>query len=193
MVVKAIRRTAEDGRLLFSVDDYYRMSEIGILDEDSRVELLGGDVFVMAPIGSRHAAAVNRLAALLIRQLGDRAVIGPQNPVHLSDDSEPQPDLSVLKPRPDYYASGHPGPSDVLLLIEVAETSLAHDRDLKLDLYARSGIVEVWIVDLTGEAVTAYRDPDGEKYAWVREHRRGEALSPSSFPDVTLAVDVILG
>jgi Uma2 family endonuclease len=177
----------------FDVDEYHKMAVAGIFDEDSRVELLGGEVFAMAPIGSRHAATVDRLNVLLIRQLGDRGIVHPQNPVSLSERSEPQPDISVLKPRADYYASGHPTPADVLLIVEVADTSLAYDRGPKLALYARWGIPEVWIVDLAGEVVTVYAKPSGRSYQSTRELKRGEGLSPAAFPDVDLSVEEILG
>jgi len=193
MAVEEARRQTANGRLLFSVDDFYKMAEIGIFDEDSRVELLGGEVFAMSPIGSKHAACVNRLLASLTRQVGDEVIVSPQNPVRLSDDTEPEPDVSVLRPKPDFYASAHPRPADILLIVEVAETSLAYDRDRKLPFYAAAGIPEVWIVDLAGGAVTAYSGPSGEAYRQTREYRRGEALSPAALPQISLPVEAIIG
>jgi Uma2 family endonuclease len=147
----------------------------------------------MAPIGSRHAACVKRLNNLFSRQVGDRAVVGVQDPVRLDEYSEPQPDLTLLRPRPDYYAGGHPGPEDVLLVVEVAETSAEYDRQIKVPLYARAGIREVWLVDLAASAVEVYREPTPEGYRQVRRFGRGETLSPEALPDINLALDDILG
>jgi Uma2 family endonuclease len=169
------------------------MAEIGIFDEDSRVELLGGEVIAMTPIGSQHSACVDRLNAQLNRILGDRAIVRVQNPIRLSEDSEPEPDVSVLRPRDDFYASAHPGRADVLLIVEVADTSLAYERDHKLGFYAAAGIDEVWIVDLAGQVVTAYTAPSGETYQQARGLTRGEVLSPTALADVKLPVEAILG
>ncbi len=165
----------------------------GILAEDDRVELINGEIIEMAPIGSRHAACVKRLNALFSRHIGDRAVIGVQDPVRLGDYSEPQPDLVLLRPRSDYYAGGHPGPEDILLLVEVAESSAEYDRQVKLPLYARHGVREAWLVDLAGEAVEVYREPAPAGYRDVRRAGRGETVSPGALPDLALAVDDILG
>lgn len=180
-------------RRRFTVDEYYCMAEAGILREDERVELLEGDIFVMSPIGSRHAACVKGLLRWFVLRVGDRAIVGVQDPIRLSAHSEPEPDIVLLRPRHDLYASGHPGPADVLLLIEVADTTLAYDRGVKLPTYARSGIPEVWIVDLQGERVEVYRDPVGGRYRQAQVHARGAALTPGAFPDLTLPVDDILG
>jgi Uma2 family endonuclease len=180
-------------RRRFTVDEYRRMLESGILAEDDRVELINGEIVEMAPIGSRHAACVKRLNNLFSRQVGDRAVVGVQDPVRLDEYSEPQPDLTLLRPRPDYYAGGHPGPEDVLLVVEVAETSAEYDRQIKVPLYARAGIREVWLVDLAASAVEVYREPTPEGYRQVRRFGRGETLSPEALPDINLALDDILG
>lgn len=185
--------TVQVSRRRFTVDEYHRMLAGGILAEDDRVELIDGEIIEMAPIGSRHAACVKRLNALFSRYIGDRAVIGIQDPVRLGDYSEPQPDLVLLRPRPDYYAGGHPGPEDILLLVEVAESSGEYDRQVKLPLYARHGVREVWLVDLAGEAVEVYREPGPAGYRVVRRAGRGETVSPGARPDLALAVDDILG
>ncbi len=179
-------------RRRFTVDEYRRMLESGILAEDDRVELINGEIVEMAPIGSRHAACVRRLNNLFSRQVGDRAVVGVQDPVRLDEYSEPQPDLTLLRPRPDYYAGGHPGPEDVLLVVEVAETSAEYDRQIKVPLYARAGIREVWLVDLAASAVEVYREPTPEGYRQVRRFGRGETLSPAALPEITVAVDDLL-
>ena len=169
------------------------MVQAGILGEDDRVELLEGEIVEMAPIGSGHAACVDRLTHLLVRQFAEKSIIRVQNPVHLGERSEPQPDLALLRSRPDFYAKAHPGPEDILLLVEVAETSVELDRDVKLPLYARAGVPEVWLVDLPGERIEVYRKPTPQGYQEVRQVRRGERVASQAFPDIGLAGEEILG
>ena len=178
-------------RRRFTVDEYHRMVQAGILSEDDRVELVEGEIVEMVPIGSRHAACVNRLNRLLSRA-GERAVLSVQNPIRLSAHSEPQPDLALLLPRQDFYASAHPGPEDVLLVVEVSETSSGPDREAKIPLYARAGIREAWLIDLEGEVVEVYQRPSSDGYGEVRSFRRGERISPEAFPDLTLSVEEVL-
>ncbi len=180
-------------RRLFSAAEYHRMAEAGILSEDDRVELIEGEIVQMGPIGSRHQACVNRLTRLFSRAIGDEAIVEVQGPVHLGEYSEPQPDLSLLRPRDDFYAHGHPTPADILLLVEVAETSQGYDRDMKVPLYARAGVPEVWLADLAEDAVYVYCQPQGGVYREVRQARRGESLAPRLLPHVTLEVGAILG
>jgi hypothetical protein len=180
-------------RRRFTVDEYHRMAEAGILAEDDRVELIEGEIVEMSPIGSRHAACVKRMTSLFYRQVGQKAIVSVQDSIRLTGHSEPQPDLALLKPRPDFYAKAHPGPEDVLLVVEVAETSPDYDRTVKVPLYARSGVPEVWLVDLAGEGVEVYRQPSPQGYREVRQARRGQRLTPEAFPDVELAVDDVLG
>lgn len=153
--------TAEDliRRHRFTVKDYYRMSEDGILAPDARVELIDGEVIEMPPIGAPHASVVTDLQNLLIAAVGDAAIVRVQNPVRLGRHSEPQPDLAVVTPPASKYRTRHPGPADILLLVEVAESSLRLDHDLKLGVYARSGVPEVWLLDLKGRAFRRYRTP----------------------------------
>ncbi|MBU1192524.1 MAG: Uma2 family endonuclease [Gammaproteobacteria bacterium] len=152
-------------RHAYSVDDYYRMAETGILRSGDRVELIKGEIIDMAPIGSRHAAAVNRISQALHRVVADQAIVATQNPVRLDRYSEPQPDIALLRPREDYYASALPGGVDVLLVIEVAGSTLDYDRNTKLPLYAQHGIPEVWLVDLENRQFSIYRDPLSGSYA----------------------------
>lgn len=179
-------------RRRFTVDEYYRMAEIGILRPDERVELLDGEVFTMAPIGSRHAGRLNFLAEWFFARLLGRAIVSVQNPVRLSSGAEPEPDLALLRPRPDHYDRAHPGPDDVLLLIEVADSSLAYDRGRKLPQYAEAGIPEVWLVDLPGNRVFLYRDPSPAGYQTIATLGRGDVLSPAAFPDLRLPVAELL-
>lgn len=148
----------------WTVADYHRMGEAGVFAPDARIELIDGEVIDMAPIGSRHAGTVNFLSIRLIEAVGHRAIVSVQNPIVLNDLSEPQPDIALLQPRDDMYRRSHPRSSDVLLVIEVAETTLPYDREDKLPLYARAGIPEVWIVDLGRPAVHLFRSPAGDGY-----------------------------
>ncbi len=175
-----------------TVDNYHRLGELGVLTEDDRVELIHGQVVPMTPIGERHAACVRRLNWLLARSLRDTAGVDVQNPVVLDRHNQPQPDLALLAPRPGGYP-GHPRPEDILLLIEVADSSLTHDRDRKLPLYARASIPEVWIVDLDHERVEVYREPRGEAFAHRATAARGGTIQALRLPSVSVDVDAILG
>jgi Uma2 family endonuclease len=180
-------------RRLFTVEEFHRMGKAGVFSEDDRVELLEGEIVQMTPIGSRHAACVDRLNRLFSQRVGERAIVRVQNPVRLDEQSEPQPDLALLKPRPDFYAQANPVPADVLLLIEVAETSADMDREAKLPLYARSGVFEVWLVDLSAERVEVHRKPAPHGYQERRTVARGQHLAPQALSDLVLSVDAVLG
>jgi Uma2 family endonuclease len=178
----------------FSVDEYHRMGEAGIFSEDDRVELLAGAVVEMSPIGPLHAVTVNRLTALFSSRLGTRAIIGIQNPLLLRDeDSEPQPDVLLLRPRADFYSHAHPQAHDVYLVIEVADTSLEADRDVKFPIYARAGVAESWLLDVSAERLEVYRQPTSDGYQEVRLLQRGDAVALQAFPDLALTVDDLLG
>jgi Uma2 family endonuclease len=185
---------AELVKYRFTVKDYHLMMDAGIFHEDDRVELLEGEIIEMAPIGPGHAGAVNRLLnAFLPLQAAGQAIVSVQNPIRLGEHSEPQPDLALLKPRADFYARGHPLPQDVLLAVEVMESSANYDRDVKVSLYARFGIVETWLMDLEQRRIEAYRSPTPQGYEVVLWLRSGESLPPQLFPELELAVDVLLG
>jgi len=176
----------------FTVDDYHRLAQLGILDEDDRVELLDGQVVEMSPIGPRHAGCLKGLVRLLYRNLGDAVLLGVQDPLALGTRSEPQPDIAVLKPRGDAYRHAHPRPADVLLVIEVAETSVEADRDVKLPLYARAGIPEAWLVDLANEVIEVHRQPGLEGYGDVRTLQRGDTLDLPLAAAASISVDDVL-
>jgi Uma2 family endonuclease len=178
---------------LFSVEEYYRMSQAGILDEDDHVELIEGEIVEMTPIGSRHAACVKRLNALFSRQVSDRAIVQVQDPVRLGEYSEPQPDLALLRLQSSFYAEAHPGPGDVLLLVEVAETSSRYDRDVKIPLYAEAGICEVWIVDLSNGRLEIYLSPSHGDYQEESVLGRGDQAVPSALPHLVVDVAEIMG
>jgi Uma2 family endonuclease len=180
-------------RRVFTVDEYDRLIETGFFRPDERLELVDGEIVTMSPIGTRHAACVGRLTDLLGARLGRRALVWVQNPVVLGERDEFQPDVAVLRRRDDYYATARPGPSDVLLLIEVADTTLTYDRSVKVPRYGVAGVPEVWLVDLQRDVVLVYETPTADGYAISRTGRRGEQLVPISLPDVQLDVDEILG
>ena len=176
----------------FTVDTYQRLGELGILGEDDRVELIDGQVVEMSPIGDRHASCVRRLNGLFARHLLDVAVVDVQNPVVLGLRDVPQPDVTLLEPRPHGYPH-HPRAEDILLVIEVADTTLAYDRDTKMPLYARAGIPEAWLVDVAADVIHVYRDPAGGEYASVRTASRGNPITPLRFPNMKVSVDDVLG
>jgi Uma2 family endonuclease len=178
----------EVARRRFTVDEYDRMAEAGILTPEDRVELIEGEIVHMAAIGAHHAVCVSTLGELLITTLRGRAFVRLQNPVRLPDDSEPEPDVAVLRLPRERYRRGHPGPPDVLFVAEVVETSHRYDRLIKLPLYARAGIPEAWLVDLPGEAIEVYREPGPAGYARSERISRDGCVSPAAFPDVALAV-----
>jgi Uma2 family endonuclease len=178
---------------LFTVREYQQMAEAGILTKDDRVELIKGEIVKMSPVGRRHAACVKRLIRLFSQRLGERAIVGAQDPVELSEESQPQPDLTLLQPREDFYESGHPKPGDILLIVEVADTTVEADRQVKIPLYASAGIPEVWLVDINEGCVEVYRHPSGEGYGEVLKCRRGESAVVGAFADVSFTVDEVLG
>jgi Uma2 family endonuclease len=177
----------------FSVTEYYRMIEAGILSESDRVELIDGEVIEMSPIGSRHAACVNRLTMLLTGKLGQTAILSVQNPIRLDEYSELQPDLCLLQPRSDFYAEGHPTSADVLLVAEVADSSVRFDREVKLPLYAQALIPEVWIVNLPAEVVEIYSQPSGGNYRKSQEIKRVEIIQSETIPQLTFDAKAVLG
>lgn len=175
-----------------SAADYHRMGETGVLAADARVELIEGEIVDMSPVGSRHAAVVKRLARALQRSVGDRALISVQDPIRLDDHSEPQPDLAVLKPRSDDYASDLPTAADVWLVIEVADRSAAYDLQVKAPLYARHGVPELWVVDLDAGTIRRFRRPQGDQYLEAQASPSPGRVSIAALPEVAIDFDAIL-
>jgi Uma2 family endonuclease len=171
----------------FTADEYERLVELGIFGEDERLELIDGDIVEMAPIGHLHAVSASNLHELLIFGLRRRAFVWGNGPARVAIDSVPQPDLALLRRRS--YRTGSPRPEDVLLIIEIADSSLRYDRTIKLGLYAHARIAEYWIVDVAGEAIEVYRAPEGDGYRELRRIGRGESITPAAFPDVAIGVD----
>ena len=186
--------TTRPARRMFTADEYQGMAAAGILHEDDHVELLEGEIIQMAAIGGRHIATVNRLNDWLTVRLSGKAIVSIQNSIRLSRRSEPEPDVVVLRWRDDFYADPAPPPaSAVLLIIEVADSSLPYDRETKIPLYAEAGIPEVWLVDLVHQRVTVYRQPEGSAYQHVTTHERDAVLTLLAFPDLALPVIAMLG
>lgn len=185
--------SARVGLRLFTTAEYHAMAEAGIFAEDERIELIGGEIVRMTPIGSAHAGCVMSLNRLLNRELSERALLSVQNPIVLDDASEPQPDLALLRPREDFYRGAHPGPADVLLVIEVADASLNYDRTVKLPHYAKAGIAEAWLVRLADASIEVHSSPAATGYQAMRTLHAGENLSPQGFPDLVIPVGAILG
>lgn len=176
-----------------TVDEYERMGEAGIFRPDSQLELLEGEIYELSPIGSSHAACVNALGLLLNQLFGGVLLVSTQNPIRLDDYSEPQPDLALLRWRDDFYRRAHPTPADVLLVIEVADTTVDSDRRIKLPLYAKAGIKEVWLVDLPGEQIEIYAEPAGGAYQIIKQIKRGEEAQAHSIHDLVVSADTVLG
>lgn len=171
------------------VEDFQKMGSAGILTEDDRVELIDGDLIDMTPIGSEHAGVIDWLNQTLTLSCGPSAIIRIQSPLLLDEYSQPQPDILVLRPREDYYRKAHPRPNDVLLLIEVADSSARFDREIKIPLYARHRILEVWLVDLAQRCVEVYRLPQPEAGLYQQISRHAEGILTAERM-VTAAVDV---
>src|SRR5712691_4223989 len=180
-------------RYRFTVDEYERMAQAQVLTQCDRIELLDGEIVEMTPIGDRHASVVARLTNLFSRHLGHRSIVWVQNPIQLRVvRSMPQPDIVLVRPRADFYATGKPGPDDVLLLIEVMDTSAETDRSVKLPLYARAGIAEAWLLDLVTYRIEVFRQPTHAGYREAEILGRNERLTPQAFSDLSLTVGDLL-
>lgn len=162
---------------LINVDEYYKMAEVGILKPGDRVELINGEIYEMSPIGSKHAAIVDRLARILNKLFSDTATIRVQNPVRIDGNNEPEPDISILKYRADDYSQAHPGAHDILAIIEVADSSLRHDKQVKMPLYANYGIPEYWIIEIATKQITVHLDPVGNSYSSQRVYGIGDEIA----------------
>ena len=175
----------------FNVNEYRKMAETGILTPEDRVELIGGEIIAMSPIGRKHAAAVNRLTNLFPQLLGNKVIVSVQNSIRLDNYSEPQPDIVLLKPSSDFYESKIPEAEDIYLLIEVADSTIKYDQEIKLPLYAESNINELWIVNLNNQTLEVYRQPQDKNY--LEQHKNVQSISPLAFPNITLTINDIFG
>ncbi len=180
-------------RYRFTADEYEAMGRAGILGEDDRVELIEGEIVEMAPIGPGHARSVNDFTERFVVHFRDVAIVSPQNSIRLGRYSEPQPDLVLLRRRADRYGNALPSAEDVLLVVEVSDTTVAADRGVKVPLYGRAGIPETWVADLPHDVLHVYREPVDDGYRVVQTLRRGDRVAPLAFPDRELEVAELLG
>lgn len=177
----------------FTVEQYHKMAHTQILNHQEHIELIHGEIITMSPIGFRHASTINRLLnAFLPLQLADKTILSIQNSISLGDRSEPQPDLALLKPVENFYADRLPTATDILLLIEVADSSLVYDREIKIPLYAQHQIPEVWLINLTQNQLECYRDPQNNHYQNQSIFTPNQSLSPLAFPELIIPLKTIL-
>ncbi len=178
-------------RRSFRIDEYHRMAEAGIFSRNEHIELITGEIMTMVPIGSYHASQVDRFNRFFMERIREKAIVRVQNPISIDQYSEPEPDIALVTPRPDFYAAHHPKPEDVLLIIEVSDSSLDYDRNIKLPLYAKADIPEVWIVNLQEACIEVYSEPTEHGYATSRKYYEGKTIIPSRFPNISISVDEI--
>jgi Uma2 family endonuclease len=180
-------------RKLFTVDEFCRMGEAGIFGEEPRLELIEGEIIEMSPVGIRHVSCVNRASALFASRLAGKAMFSVQNPVVLSNDTMPQPDIVLAGPREDFYSNQRISPADTLLVLEVSDTTLRYDRKRKMPLYAKWGVPELWIENLENDVILIFRDPRPSGYANALTLHRGESIALVAFPEIHFTVDELLG
>jgi Uma2 family endonuclease len=185
--------TQSQPRRRFTVDEYHKMGDAGVFTEDDRLELIDGEIIKMSPINIPHAVCVDLLTMLFASHLIGRGIVRVQNPIFIDDINEPQPDLALLKQRDYLHQHQHPGAGDILLVIEVADTTVRLDRHQKIPRYAHAGIPEAWIVNITRQEVEVYSDPIGAKYRSIQRVGHGGVIILKAMPDVTVAVDDFLG
>jgi len=179
-------------RKKFAIEEYHQIIASGVLKEDYLIELINGEIFEMSPVGFRHASCVNRLNQLLSLKLGDKTIISVQNPIKLNDNSEPQPDIVLLKPRHDFYANQHPTVEDIFLLIEVADSSIEYDRTFKIPIYAENKVQEVWLVDLNQNLLEVYQNPQTNYYQSIKKLSSQDTLTLTQPEAITIRLDRIL-
>jgi Uma2 family endonuclease len=180
-------------RTRITTNRYQMMVATGVLTKYDRIELIEGDMLDMAPIGTKHSAMTSRLHELFVLAVARSATVVSGGPVNLGEFSQPQPDLMLLKRRPDFYSGKTPEAVDVLLLIEVSDSSLSFDQGIKLNLYARYGVAEYWVVDVEGRRVVTYREPTAKGYIRKAEFQAPDAITPQAFPGVKIVVGEIFG
>lgn len=171
-------------KFAFTTQHYHLMHEAGVFSAGDRIELINGEIIEMSPIGRKHATCVARLSTLLVTRLYQKAIIWTQNSILLDNGSEPQPDLAVLKFRKDFYEEGLPTPSDILLIIEVADSTISYDREVKAPLYAAAGVPEMWLFDVNKKVIEGYSQQSAAGYKWIKRYDEGDTLSILAFPDV---------
>jgi Uma2 family endonuclease len=176
----------------FTVEEYYKMDEAGILTPEDRTELIDGEIIEVTKMGPRHASVLSRVTRLFVKLFNGKALLRAQLPFPINDYTEVQPDAALFKPQADYYGSAHPGAADVLLVLEIADSSLKYDRDMKLKVYAAANVPEVWIADLRGDSLLVFRDPSSRTYKTSLGFKREESISCLAFPDIRFSVQELL-
>ncbi|MGI0479173.1 Uma2 family endonuclease [Geminocystis sp. CENA526] len=179
-------------RKKFALEEYHQIIASGVLREDYLIELINGEIFEMSPVGFRHASCVKKINYLFAEKLGSKVIIGVQDPIKLNDNSEPQPDLVLLKPRDDFYANQHPTPENIFLLIEVADSSIDYDRNFKIPIYAENKIKEVWLVDLNQNLLEVYQNPQKNYYQNIKKLCSEDSLTLTQPEVITISLDRIL-
>ncbi|MBD2176346.1 Uma2 family endonuclease [Pseudanabaena sp. FACHB-1998] len=185
MTLQLLDQSAIAQKFKFTTQQYHLMHEAGVFKDGDRLELINGEIKTMSPIGRKHVACIIRLDKLIQKKLGDRVMVSTQNSIRLEDHSEPQPDLAILKFRDDFYEGGLPTPDDILLIIEVADSSIDYDRDVKAPLYAMAGIPEMWLFDVNKKVIEGYSQPSPLGYKQIHRYDEGDVLSILAFSDVT--------
>jgi Uma2 family endonuclease len=185
MTVQLLEPIANPHKFLLTTDQYHLMHEAGVFQDGDRLELVNGEIQTMSPIGRKHVACIIRLVKLFEKKLGDRVMVSAQNSVRLDNHAEPQPDIAILKWRDDFYHEALPTPDDILLIIEVADSSIDYDRHVKAPLYAAAGIPEMWLFDVNQKIIEGYSQPSSNGYKLLRRYDEGDHLSILAFPDVT--------
>jgi Uma2 family endonuclease len=188
-----IQTIAVPTRRRFTVAEYYQMAEAGILRPDERTELIDGEVILMPPMGDPHAGNVNRHIEVFVPRFADVVMVRIQSHIKLDDFQQPEPDVALVRRRADFYTTSSPTPEDVVLIVEVADTSLTYDRRTKGPMYARAGIPEYWLHDVNAATLTVFRDPGPDGYRFEQTLRRGDHIAPLAFPDRPIAVTDLLG
>ena len=176
----------------FTVAEYYRMAEVGILSPEERVQLIEGEIIVMPPIGPGHASSVALSIHAFSRPAGDQFLVQVQNPLHLADGSEPEPDVMLLRPRADYYAAAHPTPADTFVVLEVSDSTLEFDRNRKAHIYGRAGVAQTLVLNLPEDCIENFTEPGPQGYARHTIHRRGDKIQLVALPHLELAVEDLL-
>lgn len=176
----------------FSTDDYHQMIEIGILTEDDRVELINGEIIKMAAVGSHHSACTKKSHTFFQRKLGEKVLVSVQDSIALEDGTEPEPDIALLVPRADFYAKGHPTPKDIFLVLEISDSSLLYDKEVKVVSYAKAGILETLLLDLTSQQLFVYREPTTNGYKTMLVLQGQRTVNLLAFPDVAVSMNDLL-
>jgi len=188
LIASEISKSFNPLKYRFTVKDFHKLAETGILQETNKIELITGELINMSPIGSAHAGTVDKIVALLVRKINDKAIVRCQNPIILDDYSEPEPDIALVKFSKNFYTDNHPLPQDVLLVIEIADTSIRYDREIKIPLYAKADIPEVWLIDLNQKQLEIYTQPYEQSYRTIHLPHLTEKITAQLLPEVELSV-----